>query len=177
MDAITLVAAAVAVACDQSRNAALEDVLRDRELAAMRAADLESQVAQRLHVWSQQLPRPQQLPVQAYTRTWQEAYNQLETDYQQALDTLQEVGVANNNGDSERVAELVRQELGDDQRTSSSEAEAASDSDAPESDNSDEPQCTRCGDRHNLTVLRQTGPFAEADTAARTYCVDCLSGP
>ena len=177
MDAITLVAAAVAVACDQSRNAALEDVLRDRELAAMRAADLESQVAQRLHVWSQQLPRPQQLPVQAYTRTWQEAYNQLETDYQQALDTLQEVGVANNNGDSERVAELVRQELGDDQRTSSSEAEAASDFDAPESDDSDEPQCARCGDRHNLTVLRQTGVFADAVTAARTYCVDCLSGP
>ena len=168
MDAITLVAAAVAVACDQSRNAALEDVLRDRELAAMRAADLESQIAQRLHVWSQQLPRPQQLPVQAYTRTWQEAYNQLETDYQQALDTLQEVGVANNNGDSERVAELVRQELGDDQRTSSSEAA---------SDDSDEPQCARCGDRRNLTVLRPTGPFADAVTAARTFCVDCLSGP
>ncbi len=110
--------------------------------------------------------------MQAYTRTWQEAYNQLETDYKQALDTLQEVGVANNNGDSERVAALVRQELGDDQ-----EAEAASDSDAPESDDSDEPQCARCGDRHNLTVLRQTGPFAEAVTEARTFCVDCLSGP
>ena len=177
MDAATLVAAAVAVACDQSCNAALEDVLRDRELAAMRAADLESQVAQRLHVWSQQLPRPQQLPVQAYTRTWQEAYNQLETDYQQALDTLQEVGVANNNGDSERVAELVRQELGDDQSASLSEAEAASDSDAPESDDSDEPRCARCGDRHNLTVLQQTGVSADAVTAARTYCVDCLSGP
>ena len=135
MDAITLVAAAVAVACDQSRNAALEDVLRDRELAAMRAADLESQIAQRLHVWSQQLPRPEQLPVQAHTRTWQEAYDHLETDYQQALDTLQEVGVANSNGDGERVAELVRQELGDDQRAPSSDTDAAtSDTDAAASD-------------------------------------------
>ena len=79
MDAVTLVAAAVAVACDHSRNAALEELLRDRELAAMRAADLESRVAQSLHVWSQQLPRPPQLPLQAYTRTWQQAYNELET--------------------------------------------------------------------------------------------------
>ena len=112
MDAVTLVAAAVAVACDQSRTAALEEVLRDRELAAMRAADLECQVAQRGHVWSQQLPRPAQLPLHAYERTWQQAYNELDTEYQNALNALQAVGVANANGDSNRVAELVRQELG-----------------------------------------------------------------
>ncbi len=179
MDAVTLVAAAVAVACDQSRNAALEDVLRDRELAAMRAADLESQVAQSLHVWSQQLPRPPRVPVEAYTRTWQVAYNQLEIDYQQAVDTLQAVGVANSLGDSERVTQLVRQELirPPSESEAESEPEAPSDSDATEPDDSDEPQCARCGDRHNLTVLQQTGVFADAVTAARTYCVDCLSGP
>ena len=147
----------------------------------MRAADLESQVAQRMHVWSQQLPRPPRVPMQAYTRTWQVAYNQLEIDYQQAVDTLQAVGVANSLGDSERVAQLVRQELGFHQPPTESEAEsepeAPSDSDAPESDDSDEPRCARCGDRHNLTVLQQTGVFADAVTAARTYCVDCLSGP
>ena len=138
MDAVTLVAAAVAVACEHGRNAALEEVLRDRELAAMRAADLESRIAQRLHVWSQQLPRPPQLPLQAYTRTWQQAYDQLETDYQHALDALQAVGVANENGDSERVAELVRHELGEDNGSeSSSAAEAASVSDAPDDDSQD----------------------------------------
>ena len=135
MDAVTLVAAAVAVACDQSRNAALEDVLRDRELAAMRAADLESQVAQRMHVWSQQLPRPRHAPVEVYTRTWRDAYNQLDTEYQQALTTLNRVGVANSLGNGERVAQLVREELGFHPQPTESEAEsepeAPSDSDAP----------------------------------------------
>ena len=49
MDAVTLVAAAVAVAIDQSRQAAMEDVLLDRERAAMRAADAETQLAERLY--------------------------------------------------------------------------------------------------------------------------------
>ena len=131
MDAVTLVAAAVAIACDQSRQAAMEDVLRDRELQAMRAADLESQIAQRLYVWSQQRPAPEQLPVQAYRRTWQEAYDHLEADYQQALDTLQEVRVANRNGDSERVAELVRQELGSGSSQETTSSEADSDQETP----------------------------------------------
>ena len=54
MDAVTLVAAAVAIAIDDSRNAALEDCLLDRERAAMRAADLESLLAQR--TFSRPLP-------------------------------------------------------------------------------------------------------------------------
>ena len=49
MDAVTLVAAAMAIAIDDSRNAAMEDVLRDRERAAMRAADLETQLAERMY--------------------------------------------------------------------------------------------------------------------------------
>ena len=48
MDAITLVAAAVAVAIDQSRQAAMEQLLIDREHAAMRAADAESRLAERV---------------------------------------------------------------------------------------------------------------------------------
>ena len=54
MDAVTLAAAAVAIAIENSRNAALEDCLLDRERAAMRAADLESQLAQR--TFSRPLP-------------------------------------------------------------------------------------------------------------------------
>ena len=48
MDAITLVAAAVAVAIDQSRQAAMEQLMLDRERAAMRAADAESRLAERI---------------------------------------------------------------------------------------------------------------------------------
>ena len=48
MDAVTLVAAAVAIAIDDSRQAALNDLLLDREHAAMRAADAESQLAERV---------------------------------------------------------------------------------------------------------------------------------
>ena len=42
MDAVTLVAAALAVACKESRAAALAQLLREREFAAKRAVDLES---------------------------------------------------------------------------------------------------------------------------------------
>ena len=48
MDAITLVAAAVAVAIDQSRQAAMEQLLIDKKHAAMRAADAESRLAERV---------------------------------------------------------------------------------------------------------------------------------
>ena len=182
MDAVTLVAAALAVACDDSRTAAMEQLLRDRELAAMRAADLECQAAQRGHVWSQQLPRPAQLPLHAYQRTWQQAYNELDAEYQNALNALQAVGVANANGDSNRVAELVRQELGEDAAPDGGESssEAASVSDAPNSDDSQDSavlRCSRCGDRENLHLMDQSGPWIDAESeAARTFCSDCLYG-
>ena len=181
MDAVILVAAALVVACENSRTAALEQVLRDRELAAMRAADLECQAAQRGHVWSQQLPRPAQLPLHAYQRTWQQAYNELDAEYQNALNALQAVGVANANGDSNRVAELVRQELGGDADSAheggESSSEAASVSDAPASEDSQEPHCYRCGDRDNLHLMERSGPWLDAESEAeRTYCSDCLYG-
>ena len=190
MDALTLVAAAVAVACDQSRTAALEEVLRDRELAAMRAADLECQHAQRTHVWSHQLPRPAQLPLHAYLRTWQQAYNELDTEYQNALNALQAVGVANANGDSNRVAELVRQELGAAPGDTESEAgsgnpellgaapdDTSSNAGSDASDDSTVPRCRRCGDRDNLHVMDRSGPWLDAESEAeRTYCSDCLYG-
>ena len=187
MDAVTLVAAALAVACENSRTAALEQVLRDRELAAMRAADLECQAAQRGHVWSQQLPRPAQLPLRAYQRTWQQAYSELDAEYQNALNALQAVGVANANGDSNRVAELARQELGAAPGDTESEAGsgtpellgAAPDDNLSEagSDDSQVPRCCRCGDRENLHLMDQSGPWLDAESEAeRTYCSDCLCG-
>ena len=55
MDAVTLVAAAVAVAIDQSRQAAMQHLLLDRERAAMRAADAETQLAERVDKEAAQL--------------------------------------------------------------------------------------------------------------------------
>ena len=55
MDATTLVAAAVAVAIDQSRQAAMEQVLLDRERAAMRAADAETRLAENAYKEAAQL--------------------------------------------------------------------------------------------------------------------------
>ena len=55
MDAVTLVAAAVAVAIDQSRQAAMQDLLLDRERAAMRAADAETRLAEHVYKEAAQL--------------------------------------------------------------------------------------------------------------------------
>ena len=127
MDAVTLVAAAVAVACDQSRNAALEDLLRDRELQAMRAADLESLVAQRMYVNSLQLPTYN-------VQTWRESRTDLAHDYAQLVETLQQVRVANREGDGERIEELIGDELGDKTSQSGSQASQSDASDISSSD-------------------------------------------
>ena len=125
MDAITLVAAAVAVACDQSRNAALEDVLRDRELAAMRAADLESLVAQRMFTSSLQLPAP-------YAQTWRESRRDLADNYAEIVQTLHDVRAANRRGDADRIEELINDELGSDAPGSQSSQSDVSDSSSDE---------------------------------------------
>ena len=57
MDAATLVAAALSIAMDQSRDAAMEELLRQREIQAMHAAGLESYMAQRMYTENLQLPQ------------------------------------------------------------------------------------------------------------------------
>ena len=54
---------------------------------------------------------------------------------------------------------------------------AASDGDAPTSEDSQEPRCRHCGDRTELHVMSQSGPWMDAASEAeRTYCRDCLYG-
>ena len=56
-------------------------------------------------------------------------------------------------------------------------ASADSQEDAPASDDSQEPMCRRCGDRENLHLMNQSGPWLDAESdAERTYCTDCLYG-
>ena len=56
MDASSVAAAALAVAMDHSRDAALRQALLDRERAAMTAEDRGSFLAQRLYTGSTQVP-------------------------------------------------------------------------------------------------------------------------
>ena len=166
MDAVTLVAAAVAIAVDQSRNAALEDCLRDRERQAMRAAYLESRIAHEHYVRSAMLP-PSAHP-QGRPQTWREAYHEVEAEYDQALDAMRGMRIANNDGDADGIRQLLAQELG----PSSSEEEAeTSDEEAP-------PQpvqrCARCGSTRNLELLLPTGRWANAPMDQRLFCDACI---
>ena len=64
-----------------------------------------------------------------------------------------------------------------DDAPAASDAPASAASDAPASDASHEPMCRRCGDRENLHLMNQSGPWLDAESEAeRTYCTDCLYG-
>ena len=105
MDAVTLVAAAVAIAVDQSRNAALEDCLRDRELQAMRAAHLENLIAQRMFTSNTQL-RHQAPPV-----TWRTAHTIAHNETVQQRAVMDQAARALRRGYDERAAALLEAEL------------------------------------------------------------------
>ena len=70
MDATTTVAAALAIAVDHGHAAALQEVLLDRERAAMTAEDRGSLLAQRFWTASAQVPVLQ-------LQTWQAAHRHL----------------------------------------------------------------------------------------------------
>ena len=81
MDASSLAAAALAIAADESRDAALRELLLDRERAAMQAEDLRSYVAQRHFTTSLLVPR-------APAMTWEAAFVQRHNDLLLAHDAM-----------------------------------------------------------------------------------------
>ena len=115
MDA--LAAAALAVVLKESpeaaREAALREILLDRERAAMTAQDRGSLLAQRLFTGSTQV-RSTMHPM-----TWEAAYAQRHEDYLVAHDAMRAALRAQRQGDGERVEGVLVAELG-----SSSEEEA-----------------------------------------------------
>ena len=106
MDASTLAAAALAVAADESRDAALRELLLDRERAAMQAEDLRSYVAQRHFTTSLLVPR-------APAMTWEAAYAQRHLDLQSAFNAMRAALRAVRQGDDEGAEELLAVEVGD----------------------------------------------------------------
>ncbi len=177
MDAVTLVAAAVAIAVDHARNAALEDCLLDRERQAMRAAHLESRIAHEHYVRSAMLP-PSAHP-QGRLQTWREAYYEVEAEYDQALDAMRGMRIANNDGDADGIRQLLAQELGpssseEEAETSDQEAQRSDASEAEDQEAQPVQRCARCGSTRNLELLLPTGRWANAPMEQRLFCDACI---
>ena len=75
MDAQTVVAAALVVVVDESREAAVRELLLERERLAMAVADRDSFLAQRHFIVSAQVELPGRL------KTWQECWRGRHNDY------------------------------------------------------------------------------------------------
>ena len=104
MDATTTVAAALAIAVEHSQAAALQQVLLDRERAAMTAEDRGSLLAQRFFTASTQVPgsmRPQ---------TWQAAHRHLSNVVLGLRNVMMLALRALYNGNIERAEALLADE-------------------------------------------------------------------
>ena len=121
MDATTVVAAAVVV--EESRDAAMRDLMLERERLAMAVADRDSFLAQRHFVGSLQVPRVPGPPM-----TWHAAYDQRHDDLQLAHEAMRAALRAYRRGDDERVervllAEVVSEDEAEDAEMEAEEAE------------------------------------------------------
>ena len=118
MDAATVVAAALAVVVEESRDAAMLDLLQERERLAMTAADQASYLAQRHYVGSLQVPRVPGPPM-----TWQAAYDQRHHDLGLAHDAMRTALRAYRQGNDDLVERVLQAEVGSDDEDVEMEAE------------------------------------------------------
>ena len=118
MDALTVAAAALAVAVEESRDAAHRAALLELERKAMSNEDVRSWVAQRVFTQSVQPPgtRP--------PMTWQSAYEMRDGNFFHVVDALREVRQALRAGDPERIEIILDHELGDSDEEEAEEEEA-----------------------------------------------------
>ena len=166
MDASSLAAAALAVAADESRDAALRELLLDRERAAMQAKDLRSHVAQRHFTTSLLVPR-------APAMTWEPAYAQRHLDLQLAFDAMRAALRAVRQGDDEGAEERLAVEVGDSDEEEEEESETSDD----ESDGG-ALVCVLCGrysrsGRRQMFTMVAGGRWAGLAPGARVVCSDC----
>ncbi len=101
-----MAAAALAVATDHSRDAALRQALLDRERAAMTAEDRGSFLAQRLYTGSTQVPSTMR------PMTWRAAHQHVQNDVLGARDAMLAARRAIRHGNDERAEALLTAELG-----------------------------------------------------------------
>ena len=96
MDASSVAAAALAVALEDSRAAAIRELLLERVRAAMANEDARSFLAQRLFTGSLQVPSPMR------PMTWEAVYAQRHEDYLLAHDAMRAALLAVRQGDDAR---------------------------------------------------------------------------
>ena len=177
MDAVTLVAAAVAIAVDQSRNAALEDIVQERERQAMRAAELESMVAQRMFTSSMQLPVVAPM-------TWRSAHTRAHNETVDLLTVIDQAARALRRGHDQHASELLEAELARAGMESDSSEPADSDAESepvePVEQRREVPEeqvlrrCAGCG-RMSANVILQwpAGRWTDLPAEDRMLCLDC----
>ena len=129
MDAATVAAAALAVVVEESRDAAMRDLLLERERLAMAVADRDSFLAQRHFVGSLQVPRVPGPPM-----TWHAAYDQRHDDLQLAHEAMRAALRAYRRGDDERVERVLLAEVGSEDEEEDAEMEAEEAEEAEEAD-------------------------------------------
>ena len=127
MDAATVAAAALAVVVEESRDAAMRDLLLERERLAMAVADRDSFLAQRHFVGSLQVPRVSGPPM-----TWHAAYDRRHDDLQLAHEAMRAALRAYRLGDDERVERVLLAEFGSEDEEMEEEEEEAADEEMEE---------------------------------------------
>ena len=115
---MTVAAAALAVVVEESRDAAMRDLLLERERLAMAVADRDSFLAQRHFVGSLQVPRVPGPPM-----TWQAAYDQRHEDLELAHEAMRTALRAYRQGNDELVERVLQAEVGSDEEDAEMEAE------------------------------------------------------
>ena len=117
MDAATIAAAALAVVVDESREAAMRDLLLERERLAMTVADRDSYLAQRHYVVSAQVELPGRL------MTWDAAYPQRHDDYLDGQAAMRAALRAVRHGHDDEAEDHLAAEVGSEQTLEDVEAE------------------------------------------------------
>ena len=118
MDAVTVAAAALATVVAESREAAMRELLLERERLATTVADRDSYFAQRHFVVSAQL-RPPSIAIM----TWEDAYLDQRTSWIDAQAAMRAALHAVRRGDNEAAKGFLVAELVSEQTLEAVEAE------------------------------------------------------
>ena len=118
MDAVTVAAAALATVVAESREAAMRELLLERERLAMTVADRDSYFAQLHFVVSAQL-RPPSIAIM----TWEDAYLDQRTSWIDAQAAMRAALHAVRRGDNEAAEDFLVAEVGSEQTLEAVEAE------------------------------------------------------
>ncbi len=112
MDASAVAQAALALSVENSRDAAMNELLQERELLAMAAEDMRSFVASR-HFTCDLLLERGPVPPAHVPWTWKRAHNQLLSQWQNRHDAIHEALRDVQMGEPESAERLLRHEVGE----------------------------------------------------------------